>query len=95
MEVRWMDVYAAQTRNRISRGHREFTNRRRSGNVMLKMNVKKIIKMYFWKAITCYYSYVINGLLEGEEKTIIMNRRIYKLIKNDNEFFFIHYLKDQ
>ncbi|KAL4459945.1 hypothetical protein ABPG74_003471 [Tetrahymena malaccensis] len=44
-------------------------------------------------AITCYYSYIINGLLEGEEKVIVMNRRIYKLYP-DGQFFFVHYLKD-
>ncbi|KAL4506532.1 hypothetical protein ABPG72_000103 [Tetrahymena utriculariae] len=44
-------------------------------------------------AITCYYSYIINGLLEGEEKIIVMNRRIYKLFP-DGQYFFVHYLKD-
>ena len=47
----------------------------------------------------CYYSYIIQpNYIQGcNNSEILMNRRIYKLMnnmKNDNNFFLVHYLKE-
>jgi len=86
METRWMDVFTSKVRNRIQRRQRESSHWRREckknndGEIIIRDDIDVMfLCVCSLQAITCYYSYIINGLLEGEEKVIVMNRRIYKL----------------